>query len=569
MSAELIGRAASPGAAVGRAFVVVPRRVVAVPEEADDPAVERRRADGALAQVGADLERLADQVGADTGAQHGEIFLAHADFVADPELAERVRAAVDRGASAEHAVRISFDSFRGLLEQSDSEYLAARAADLDDVRDQVLDVLAGGGQSTVPVEPCVVVAEELTPSQTARIPREHLRAIACAKGSPTSHAAILARSLGIPAVVGVTGLLDAVVAGDTVVVDGEAGRVLVGPDDDEQAAVEQQAVRHAAQAEKARAAAAEPCATLDGHRVEVAANIDGPAALERAIAHGAEGSGLVRTELLFLGATASPSIEEQATYYHRVLATFPGQRVVFRTMDIGADKPVPYIDRADEDNPALGLRGVRLGLARPELLRDQLRALLRARAPDQAQGNLAIMFPLVSHRDEIVKARALLEEAVTAEGASLDGVEVGVMIEVPSAALAARRIARHVDFVSLGTNDLLQYLFAVDRTNADVAELAQILDPDVLRLVCDVATAAHEAGAWVGVCGEAAADPLTAAALVGAGADELSATPTAIPQVKAFLRQLRRDDLRATVEAALTLDDADAVRERLEAATQT
>jgi phosphoenolpyruvate-protein phosphotransferase len=565
----LPGRAASPGAALGPAFVVAPRVASMEAQTTDDPERERERVDAALARAASDLEELADTVGEDAGEEQAEIFMAHAEFAEDPELANRIHASIADGSSGERAVREGFGSFRALLEQSSSEYLAARATDLDDVRDQVLDLLAGRDVAAAPTEPCVVVAVELTPSQTARIPREYLLAIACERGSPTSHSAILARSLRIPAVVGVDGLLGNVERGQIIAVDGESGEVIVEPDAETRTKIEQRGAAYTERAEELRLAASEPCVTADGRRIEVAANIDGPDALGRAIDHGAEGTGLVRTELLFLDATEPPSIEEQTDYYRRVLDTFPGERVVVRTMDIGADKPLPFVDRDEEDNPALGLRGLRLGLARPDLLRDQLRALLRAAAGSDADsGQLAIMFPLVSRVDEVPRARALLDEAAEAEdidAAVLDRIEVGVMIEVPSAALAARRIAAQLDFVSVGTNDLLQYLFAVDRVNADVASLPDLLDPDILRLLRDVADAAHAEDAWIGVCGEAAADPLTAAALVGAGADELSATPAAIPEVKAMLRSADTRELRAAVDEAIALPDGDAVRDRLQA----
>jgi phosphoenolpyruvate-protein phosphotransferase len=570
VSGPLPGRAASPGAALGPAFVIAPRVAAMEANTTDDPEAERERVDDALERAAADLEELADTVGEDAGEEQAEIFMAHAEFAGDPELAERVHAHIAEGASAERAVRAGFDSFRALLEKSSSEYLAARATDLDDVRDQVLDLLAGREAATVPTEPCVVVAVELTPSQTARIPREYLLAIACERGSPTSHSAILARSLRIPAVVGVDGLIGKVEAGQLIAVDGGAGEVIVEPDEQTRTRIESEGAAHTERAERLRQEAGNPCITADGRRIEVAANIDGPDALGRAIDHGAEGTGLVRTELLFLESTEPPTIEDQTAYYRKVLDTFPGERVVVRTMDIGADKPLPFVNREEEDNPALGLRGLRLGLARPELLRDQLRALLRAAdATDADSGRLAIMFPLVSRVDEVPRALAILAEAAEAEDIDSSGIEVGVMIEVPSAALAARRIAAQLDFVSVGTNDLLQYLFAVDRVNADVAALPDLLDPDILRLLRDVATAAHAEGAWIGVCGEAAADTLTAAALVGAGADELSATPAAIPEVKNMLRSADTTALKVAVDEAIGLPDGDAVRERIRAEIKT
>jgi phosphoenolpyruvate-protein phosphotransferase len=554
MSTRLEGRAASPGVALAPAFVVRSRdrRPAATTAAVSDPATERARAEEALERTEERLTDLADEMRESLGDE-ADIFLAHADFAGDPEILDRVRDVIASGTGAEIAVTRAFDSFRDLLAASDDEYLAGRATDIDDVRDQVLDALAGWYHAPVPVARSVVVAAELTPSQTARLPRDAIAAIVCETGSPTSHAAILARALGIPAVVGVPGLLTALDDGTLLAVDGRAGLVHIAPDEREQAGLRARVEQEQRRREQLTALRDEPGRTADGHRVELAANVGGAEDLDTARQHGAEGSGLVRTEFLFQDAVKEPSIAEQAAFYHRVLAAFPGQRVVFRTMDIGADKPLPFIVRQPEENPALGVRGLRLGLARPDLLRNQLRALLRARdaAASGEHGRLAIMFPLVSTPDEVRSARAELDNAAAAEQTTTDGVEVGIMVEVPAAALAARRIAPLVDFFSVGTNDLLQYLFAADRLVADLAAIPDAVDPDVLRLLGTVIEAAHGHGTWVGVCGEAAADLPVAAALVGLGADELSMTPTAIPEVKDTLRRFDRPALRQLADAAI------------------
>ncbi|HSK98444.1 MAG TPA: phosphoenolpyruvate--protein phosphotransferase [Euzebyales bacterium] len=579
MSTRLEGRAASPGVALAPAFVVRPAHArdaaaEAVSREAPaDPEKERARAEAALAQTEERLGELADEMRDQLGDE-ADIFLAHADFAGDPEILDRVTAAIAEGSSAEAAVVQAFDSFRDLLAASADEYLAGRAADIDDVRDQVLDVLAGREGAPVPVERAVVVAAELTPSQTARLPRDLIAAVVCETGSPTSHAAILSRALGIPAVVGVAGLLDAIAEGDLIAVDGRAGAVRIAPDEREQEDIRVRVDEERRHRERLSELRDEPGRTADGRHVELAANVGGAEDLDTAREHGAEGSGLVRTEFLFQQATHEPSIAEQEAFYRRVLAAFPGQRVVFRTMDVGADKPLPFVVRDPEENPALGVRGLRLGLARPDLLRNQLRALLRARDVDgaaegerqpaggqAAQGRLAIMFPLVSTADEVRRARVELERAAEMEQVALDGVEVGIMVEVPAAALSAHRIAPLVDFFSVGTNDLLQYLFAADRLVADLAMIPDAADPDVLRLLGQVIEVAHEHGIWVGVCGEAAADLPVAAALVGLGADELSMTPVAIPEVKDMLRRNDGAALRRVADEALGATDAAAARD--------
>ncbi|HXF36099.1 MAG TPA: phosphoenolpyruvate--protein phosphotransferase [Actinomycetota bacterium] len=570
MSATLRGRGAAPGAALAPAFLLLEQDLLPeeLPAEPAGPAEEEvGRLRAALDRAGQELRALAERVAATAGPEEAEIFEAHAEFAADPELRALAEGAIAEGASAERAVARAFGAFRELLAASASEYLAARAADLDDVRDRVVRILLGrstGGD--VPRVRSVVLAHELTPSQTASIPPEVLAGIVTETGSPTSHAAILARALGIPAVVSCPGLLAAATQGIEVAVDGRTGEVIVGPGPAEREAI----LRRMEEEEYRRAELAvlrdEPGRTADGVRVELAANIGSIQHVPAAVEAGGEGSGLVRTEFLFLDRTTAPTVEEQAGFYEEVLRAFPGQRVVFRTLDVGADKPLPFVEREPEENPALGLRGIRLSLERGDLFRDQLRALLRARErAGEAAGRLAIMFPLVSVVRELRAARGILEEVAREEGRDLAGIEVGVMIEVPSAALAAHRLAAHADFLSIGTNDLLQYLFAADRLVGAVADLADVLEPEVLRLIGGVVDAGHAQGAWVGVCGEAAGDPTVAAALVGLGVDELSMTRVAIPEVKDTLRRLTVERCREAVRAAIDLaEDGGQARRILE-----
>lgn len=573
MSVHLSGRAAAPGAALAPAFTVHPPLSAGhtVPEGRSQPApAETARLTAALEQAEQQLTVLAARVADVAGEDEAEIFEAHAEFAADPELVATAARAIDGGASAERAAIDAFDTFRALLAASSSEYLAARAADLDDVRDRVLAILLGHDTAVdVPDVASVVVAHELSPSQTASIPRELIAGIVTETGSPTSHAAILARSLGIPAVVACEGVLAAAPDGTVVAIDGRTGAVLADPTEAEAAAIEERMRAEDKRRAELTALRDVPGRTADGHRVELAANIGSTDDLAAAREAGAEGSGLVRTEFLFQGRRTAPTVEEQVGFYTQVLRGLPGHRVVFRTMDVGADKPLPFVERDPEENPALGLRGIRLSLQRPALLRDQLRALLRAglAVRDGDAGRLAIMFPLVAVVGELLAARAVLDEVAAEEGITTDGIEVGVMVEVPSAALAVRQIAPHVDFVSVGTNDLLQYLFAADRLNGAVADLADVCEPVVLRLIGEVAEAAHAAGAWVGVCGEAASDPVVAAALVGLGVDELSMTRVAIPEVKDALATRRLADCRAAVQAAVDgADDAAGARRLLEEA---
>ncbi|HEY3209139.1 MAG TPA: phosphoenolpyruvate--protein phosphotransferase [Actinomycetota bacterium] len=572
MSTRLTGRAAAPGAALAPAFVIVPQP----PIEDDMPKVRSGTAEEETARLRTALEgaeeqlrELAHTIESTAGEDEAEIFEAHAEFAADPELARLADQAIRDGASAERAVVEAFGTFRELLVASASEYLAARAADLDDVRDRVVKILLGrstAGQA--PSVRSVIVAHELTPSQTASIPVDVIAGIVTETGSPTSHAAILARALGIPAVVSCPGLLHAVGGGGAVVaVDGRTGGVVVGPDASERDAIRRRMGVEERRREELVALRDEPGHTADGHRVELAANIGAIQHLPAAVEAGGEGSGLVRTEFLFLDRTTAPTVEEQVVFYAEVLRAFPGNRVVFRTLDVGADKPLPFVEREPEENPALGLRGIRLSFQRPDLFRAQLRALLRASAAVSGEeaGRLAIMFPLVSTARELVQAGETLGRVAEEEGMDLADIEVGVMVEVPSAALGAGRLAAHADFLSIGTNDLLQYLFAADRLIGAVADIADVLEPDVLSLIRGVVQAGHAGGAWVGVCGEAAGDPTVAAALVGLGIDELSMNRVAIPEVKDTLRRVTRGECRQAVQAAIEgANDATEARRILE-----
>lgn len=551
MSAPLRGSGAAPGVAVGPPFVVEPPVTeVDDPGPTGPPAAEKARLHAALLQAATELHAMADRMRAVAG-EEAEIFEAHAAFAEDPEVEEQAAPLIDAGRSAVAAVAAAFGAFRALLAASSNEYMAARAADLDDVCSRVIAILSGVSRGyDLPEGRSVLLARELTPSQTAEIPRDSIAGIVTETGSPTSHAAILARTLGIPAVVGATGVLTIGAGARCVAVDGRTGEVHVDPDAEVLATLGARAAQEAARRAELEAASDEPGRTADGVAVELVANVAGRDDLAEAVAAGAEGAGLVRTELLFQDRRTEPSVDEQAAYYGEVLAAFPGRRVVFRTLDVGADKPLPFIVREPEPNPALGVRGIRLSLRRPKLFENQLRALVRAHHDRPGGGITGVMFPLVSRVDEVVAARSELERVAGDEGVSLDGVEVGVMIEVPSAALAAGRIAPHVDFFSVGTNDLLQYLFAVDRLVAEVAELTDVCEPLVLDLIAHVVDSASAHGTWVGVCGETASDPEVAAALVGLGVRELSMVPGALGEVKDLLRRHTLASLRAVADMA-------------------
>ncbi|PZG25645.1 phosphoenolpyruvate--protein phosphotransferase, partial [Spongiactinospora gelatinilytica] len=499
----LSGTGVSPGIGFGPVHLLV----VEVPEPPvgarhdGDAEIERTRVHAALEQVAADLEARGETAGGEAQA----VLSAQAMMARDPALAEVVDTAIGQGTAGARAVYDAFGGYRDALAAAGG-YLAERAADLDDVRDRAVAVLTGRPMPGVPEgggEPFVLVARDLAPADTALLSREVVAAFVTEEGGPTSHTAILARALGVPAVVACAGATG-IKAGTPVLVDGATGIVRADPPADE--------VDGARKADEARqavlAAATGPGMTADGRPVPLLANIGGPADLPAALAAGAEGVGLYRTEFLFLDRAQAPGEEEQYAAYREVLDAFPGGRVIVRTLDAGADKPLAFLPPpGEEPNPALGERGLRMFRAHPQVMETQLRAL--ARAADGNTARLAVMAPMVATREEA----GWFAKACRTAGLP----EAGIMIEVPSAALRAADLAPAVDFFSIGTNDLAQYAFAADRQLGSLGALQDPWQPALLDLIHIAATAAVSAGKGCGVCGEAAADPLLACVLVGLG----------------------------------------------------
>lgn len=566
MTGIIRGVAAAPGVAVGPVFIVEMEKASEEGHEpAGSPSEEGDRLYAALEKAAEQLDELARQVETKIGPEESGIFLAQAAFASDPTLIQRAEEAIAGGLSAETGVTQAFQTFRQQLEASSSERLAARVTDLDDVRDRVIGILTGRPiGATGPNVPSVVVAAELTPSETAGLPARMVLAIATERGTETSHAAILARGLGVPSVVGAEGLLTAARTAAEMAVDGTHGEVFVDPDPETRRRLEEAAVDREKRRRELAGLRWVPGATRDGRHVELAANIGSLSELESASQAGAEGCGLVRTEFLFQDRTDRPSVDEQVVVYRQILSAFPDHRVVFRTLDIGADKPLPFIPRPLEANPALGVRGIRLGLHQPDLLNDQLRAITRACRESPGRG--AVMFPMVTRTAEIDESLAMLVAVAEEEGFDMQRLEVGAMVETPVAALIAGRLAWRLDFVSVGTNDLLQYLFAADRLQTELADLPDLFEPAVLRLLSEMVTDAHAAKAWVGVCGEAAGTITGAAALVGLGCDELSMAPSAIPEVKDALRQVTAPDLEEAVDRAMRAEGPAEARQIMDAA---
>jgi phosphocarrier protein FPr len=557
--AELAGIAASSGVAIGPARpldapVLAPRDE----EPAGSPDEEWARLDAARAAARADIEQARAAIAGRAGESEAAIFDAHLLLLDDAALLDPARSAIEEGQSgAAAAWAAAASAAAGAYRDLDDPYLRERAADVEDVAARVLRRLADpadAGPAGAAADG-IVLADELTPGQAAELDPAQVRGIATARGGATAHAAILARALGIPAVVGLGRSLLAVGEGTPLILDGDAGTVRVDPGEAAVAEAEERRAEGERRRARARAAAHEPAVTRDGTRIEVAANLGSPAEVAGALEHGAEGVGLLRTEFLFLDRDAPPPEDEQVAVYGEIARALGDRPLVVRTLDAGADKPLPFLRQAPEDNPFLGRRGIRLALARPELLDTQLRALVRA----AAEHPLKVMFPMVATLGELRAARAALERAQAETGAR-GRIEVGVMVEVPAVALAAERFAPEVDFFSIGTNDLSQYTMAAERGNPDVAALIDGPLPPVLRLVALVTRAAAPAGAWVGVCGELAGEPGAAALLAGLGVTELSMAAPRIPEVKEVIRGLDLETARATAGRALEVDDVAAVR---------
>jgi phosphoenolpyruvate-protein phosphotransferase len=556
----LEGRAGSSGSGIGRIVWLggADASASAAPSarvEGGQRSREQDRLRQALEQASEELARLAEHTRARAGADTAAIFEAQALFVQDPVLVDQALAAIaDDGLGAADAIGLAAATQADVLATLEDDYFRARAADVRDVGKRVAAILEGRPRPVLHTptgEPAVVAADDLDASIVAELRPELVAGVALAGGAPTGHAAIVARALGIPLVLGLGGALLAIPEGEEVMVDGTLGRILIAPDQSERQTMVTNGASQAAPATRL------PPLALP---VAIEANAGSAREVEQAADAGAHGIGLLRTELLFLGRTVAPSLDEQRALYRRIRMAMPNGPVVFRTLDVGGDKPAGYRPAVSEANPALGVRGVRLGLRHPELLEVQLRALLES-APELS---LHLMFPMVSTLEEVRDARAALAAAASASrGAGLGvapDVQVGIMIEVPAAALMADALAPEVDFFSIGTNDLIQYTMAADRTSADLADLGTPLQPAVLRLVGSVCRAAREHRRPVAVCGEAAADPLIAPLLVGLGVSQLSVGVNSVRRVHQALAGLTLADCRRAAGAALGARTAAEVR---------
>lgn len=549
-NAAVRGRSAVAGVAAGT-VVRFGRTALDLPRDGAGATTERARLDAARAKV-------AGQRAATTEGPRAAIAAAHAEILADPALIEAADADIAAGRSAEWAWNAACSAQADTLARLADARMAERAADLRDVAAQVLAALSGrDGVATLASLPvgALVLADEILPSETAGLAAGHLAAILMRDGGPTSHAAIIAAGLGIPTIVALGADADRIPDGAEIIVDAGLGTVTVFPTEAELAAARNRIAERAGVKAAQRANAGAACRLADGTRIEVFANLGRVGEGALAVAEGAEGCGLLRSEFLFLDRASAPSEDEQHAEYQAIAGELQGRPLIIRTLDVGGDKPLAYLPLPKEENPFLGLRGIRVGLAQPDLLRAQIRAILRVKPFGVAR----VMVPMVASVAEMVAVRALIEEERQKLGRA-EPIQVGAMIEIPAAAVAARQLAEVCDFFSVGTNDLTQYALAMDRGNPAVAAGVDALHPGVLGLIKLACDGAAGKGRLVAVCGGAASDPLAAPILVGLGVTELSAAPAAIPEIKATLAGLTLAQCRAVADEALAADAPDSVR---------
>ncbi|MGE7915786.1 phosphoenolpyruvate--protein phosphotransferase [Lysinibacillus xylanilyticus] len=553
-TALLNGIAASSGIAMAKAYRLVEPDLSFEKKMIEDIEKEIQRFQSAIGNAKKELEQIRDRAKNELGDDKAAIFEAHLLILSDPDLLNQIGDKIKTTKiNAESALNSTADRFITLFEQMDNEYMKERAADIRDVRKRVLSHLLGvkNVNPSMIMEEVIIVAEDLTPSVTAQLNRTFVKGFTTNIGGRTSHSAIVASSMGIPAVVGTKTATEEISNGDFVIVDGLKGEVFINPSQEIVTQYKKKQADFETQKEAWIKLVNEKTVTTDGHYVELAANIGTPKDLDRAIHNGSEAIGLYRTEFLYMDKEQLPSEEEQYQAYKEVLEGMNGRTVVVRTLDIGGDKELPYLNLPKEMNPFLGFRAIRLCREEQGMFRTQLRALLRA----STAGNLKIMFPMIATLDEFRQAKAVLEEEkkkLVSEGISVsDSIEVGIMVEIPSTAILADQFAKEVDFFSIGTNDLIQYTMAADRMNERVSYLYQPYNPAILRLIKMVIDAAHRKGKWVGMCGEMAEDETAIPLLLGL--DEFSMSATSILKARSQILCLSKKEMEGLVEKTLQM----------------
>lgn len=564
---KLRGIAASDGIATAKAYMLVQPDLSFSKSTISDSEKEINRLHNALQASTSDLETIRKIAAGSLGEEEAQVFDAHMMILADPEFTGAIEGKInDDKVNAEQALKEIADLFVATFEaMTDNAYMQERAADIKDVTKRVLSHLLG---VTLPNpalidEEVIVIAHDLTPSDTAQLNGKFVKAFVTDIGGRTSHSAIMARSLEIPAIVGTENITTSVKAGEQLIVDGINGDVIINPTDADIAEYDKKAQAFADQKAEWEKLKNEKSVTKDGKTFTVAANIGTPKDLDGVIDNGAEAIGLYRTEFLYMDSSELPSEDDQFEAYKTVLEGMAGKPVVVRTMDIGGDKKLPYLPLPEEMNPFLGYRAVRISLDRDDIFRTQLRALLRA----SNYGKLRIMFPMIATVTEFRQAKGILEEEkakLIADGQTVsDDLQVGMMVEIPASAVLANQFAKEVDFFSIGTNDLIQYTMAADRMNERVSYLYQPYNPAILRLIKNVIDASHKEGKWTGMCGEAAGDSVMAPLLVGMGLDEFSMSATSVLRVRSLMKRLDTTQLTDLVETAVNVNTSNEENQKL------
>lgn len=555
MKPTLQGIAASDGIAIAKVYTLTEPDLTVTKVTVEDSEKEVSRLDDALAASIKDVELIKETALKNLGEEEAQVFDAHLMVLSDPELIGQVKDSITSNkVNAESALKEVTDMFISIFAgMEDNPYMQERAADIRDVSKRILAHLLGvkiPSPATIKDE-VIIVAADLTPSDTAQLNRQYVKAFVTDIGGRTSHSAIMARSLEIPAIVGTKEVTSTAKDGDIIIVDGLSGDVFLNPSEEVVAEYRAKAEAFAAQQAEWEKLKDSKTYTKDGHQVELAANIGTPKDLEGVVNNGAEGVGLYRTEFLYMDSHEIPTEEDQFEAYKAVLEGMNGKPVVVRTMDIGGDKELPYLPLPHEMNPFLGYRAIRISLNEPELFRTQLRALLRA----SVYGKLRIMFPMIATLNDFRGAKALLEEEkakLIAEGVAVsDDIQVGIMIEIPAAAVLAHQFAKEVDFFSIGTNDLIQYTMAADRMNERVSYLYQPYNPSILTLIKHVIDSAHKEGKWAGMCGEMAGDQTAVPLLVGLGLDEFSMSASSVLKTRSLIAKLTLSDMQALADKAI------------------
>ena len=555
MKPTLQGIAASDGIAIAKVYTLTEPDLTVTKVTVEDSEKEVSRLDDALAASIKDVELIKETALKNLGEEEAQVFDAHLMVLSDPELIGQVKDSITSNkVNAEAALKEVTDMFISIFAgMEDNPYMQERAADIRDVSKRILAHLLGvkiPSPATIKDE-VIIVAADLTPSDTAQLNRQYVKAFVTDIGGRTSHSAIMARSLEIPAIVGTKEVTSIAKDGDIIIVDGLSGDVFLNPSEEVVAEYRAKAEAFAAQQAEWEKLKDSKTYTKDGHQVELAANIGTPKDLEGVVNNGAEGVGLYRTEFLYMDSHEMPTEEDQFEAYKAVLEGMNGKPVVVRTMDIGGDKELPYLPLPHEMNPFLGYRAIRISLNEPEMFRTQLRALLRA----SVYGKLRIMFPMIATLNDFRGAKALLEEEkakLIAEGVAVsDDIQVGIMIEIPAAAVLAHQFAKEVDFFSIGTNDLIQYTMAADRMNERVSYLYQPYNPSILTLIKHVIDSAHKEGKWAGMCGEMAGDQTAVPLLVGLGLDEFSMSASSVLKTRSLIAKLTLSDMQALADKAI------------------